>query len=154
MDVTLKALVAMGVMVLAGIQIFGPARTNPESAPAQALRAKVPVPAHIDAVLSRSCKDCHSNETRWPWYSYVAPGSWIVVGDVNNGRDHMNLSDWHYTPEEGSDLLDKVCKQIKRHRMPLPQYTWLHRDSKLSDDEIKQLCSWANDASDRLMPSH
>lgn len=144
----------MGIIVLAGIQVFGPARTNPQTAPTQALRSKVPVPPHIDAIFSRSCRDCHSNETRWPWYSHIAPISWAVVGDVNAGRDQMNFSDWRYSPEEGADLLDSLCKQVKRHRMPLPQYTWLHWNAKLSDDEIKQLCAWASDAAERLIPSH
>jgi hypothetical protein len=144
----------MGLIVLAGIQMFGPARTNPQTAPAQALAAKVPVPDHVRTVLQRSCMDCHSNETRWPWYSRVAPISWAVVGDVNQGRDHMNLSEWTYTPEEGADLLDNVCRQIKRRKMPLTGYTWMHWDSKLSDEEIKQVCAWANDSADRLVASH
>jgi hypothetical protein len=152
--VTLKALLGLGLIVLAGIQIFGPARTNPAIAPTQALSAKVPIPDRVQTVLRRSCMDCHSNETQWPWYSYIAPVSWGVVGDVNNGRDHMNMSDWHYTPEEGADLLDGMCKQVKRRRMPLTAYAWMHRDSRLSDAEVKELCAWANDAAEVLVPSH
>lgn len=151
---TLKALFGLGLLVLAGIQMVGPARTNPPSAPAQALSAKVPIPDHVQAVLARSCADCHSNQTRWPWYAYVAPVSWGVIGDVNNGRDHMNLSDWRYSPEEGADLIDGICKQVKRRRMPLSMYLWMHGDAKLTDDEIKQVCAWTKDAADQLMPSH
>jgi hypothetical protein len=150
----LRGLLAMGVVVLAGIQFFGPARTNPATAPAQAVSAKMPVPENVHAVLKRSCWDCHSNETQWPWYSHVAPMSWAVVGDVNEGRDHLNFSNWRYTSEEGADLLDKVCKQIKKGKMPLPSYTWIHRSAKLSDTEIKLLCTWANDSADRLVASH
>lgn len=151
---TLKALLGLGLIVLAGIQIFGPARTNPATTPAQALSAKVPIPDHLQTVLRRSCMDCHSNETQWPWYSYVAPVSWGVVGDVNNGRDHLNMSDWRYSPEEGADLLDGMCKQVKRRRMPLTAYAWIHRGSRLSDQEVKELCKWANDAAEVLVPSH
>jgi hypothetical protein len=152
--VTLKVILGVGLIVLAGIQVVGPARTNPPTAPSQALSAKVPIPDHVQAVLSRACLDCHSNQTRWPWYSHIAPVSWGVIGDVNEGRDHMNLSDWHYTPEEGADLLDGICKQIKRRRMPLTAYTWMHWDAKLSDDDIKRVCAWANEASERLVASH
>jgi len=152
--VTLKALLGVGFIVLAGIQLFGPARTNPQIVPAHTLAAKVPIPDHIQAVLTRSCGDCHSNATRWPWYSRVAPVSWAVVGDVNQGRDHMNLSDWNHTPEEGADLLDGICRQIKRRRMPLTGYTWMHWDAKLSDEEIKQVCTWANDSAEQLVASH
>jgi hypothetical protein len=150
---TVKVLFGLGLIVLAGIQIFGPARTNPSTTPAQALSAKVPIPDRVQAVLARSCVDCHSNQTHWPWYSYVAPVSWGVIGDVNNGRDHMNLSDWTYTPEEGADLLDGICKQVKRRRMPLTMYSWMHPVSKLSDDDVKALCAWSNDAAEQL-PSH
>jgi Haem-binding domain len=152
--VTLKALLGVGLLVLAGIQVFGPARTNPPSSPGNALSAKVPIPDHVQKVLSRSCADCHSHETHWPWYSYVAPVSWGVVGDVNNGRDHMNMSDWRYAPEEGAELIDGMCKQVRRRRMPLTAYTWMHRDAKLSDEEIKQVCAWTKDAADQLVPSH
>jgi Haem-binding domain len=152
--VTLKALLAVGIVVLAGIQMVGPARTNPPIAPGQALAAKVPVPDHIHTVLKRSCMDCHSNETEWPWYSHIAPVSWGVIGDVNNGRDHLNMSNWRYSPEEGAELLDGMCKQVKRHRMPLTAYTWMHAGSKLTDDEIKQVCAWANDSAERLVASH
>ena len=80
--------------------------------------------------------------------------SWGVVGDVNNGRDHLNMSDWRYTPEEGAELLDGMCKQVKRRRMPLTAYTWMHSGVKLSDEEIKQVCAWANDSAERLVASH
>jgi uncharacterized membrane protein len=152
--VSLKALLGVGLIVLAGIQLFGPARTNPQTAPAQALAARVPVPDHVQSVLRRSCMDCHSNETRWPWYSYIAPMSWAVVGDVNQGRDHLNLSDWKSTPEEGADLMDSVCRQIKRRKMPLSSYLYVHWDAKLTDEEIKQVCAWTDEAAEKLMASH
>jgi hypothetical protein len=152
--VTLKAVLGLGLLMLAGIQMLGPARTNPPLSPANALAAKVQIPDHVQKVLSRSCADCHSHETTWPWYSYVAPVSWAVIGDVNNGRDHMNLSDWHYSPEEGAELIDGICKQVRRKRMPLTAYTWMHRGSRLSDDEIKQVCAWSKDAAEQLVPSH
>jgi len=150
----LRGLLATAIIVLAGMQFFGPARTNPATTPAQALAAKIAVPDDIHAVLKRSCWDCHSNETQWPWYAHVAPMSWGVIGDVNEGRDHLNFTDWHYSPEEGADLLDGICKQIKRKRMPLPSYTWIHWGAKLSDAEIKRLCTWANDSAERLVASH
>ena len=151
---TLKAVLGLGLLVLAGIQLMGPARTNPAIAPAQTLASKVQIPDDVQKVLARSCADCHSHETHWPWYSYVAPVSWGVIGDVNNGRDHMNLSDWHYTPEEGAELIDGICKQVRRKRMPLTAYTWMHGDSKLSDAEIKVVCAWSKDAAEQLVPSH
>jgi hypothetical protein len=145
---------AIAVLVLAGLQFVGPARTNPPVAPSLVLAAQVPVPVDVHTVLKRSCWNCHSNETVWPWYAYVAPVSWRVVADVNAARDQVNFTEWRHSPEEGADLLDSLCQQVKRHRMPLWSYTRIHRDAALSDQEIKQLCAWARDAADRLVASH
>jgi len=143
---TLLVLVALLVIV----QFVGPRRTNPPSDPAVSLKRKAPIPANVDAILTRSCRNCHSNETVWPWYSYVAPISWSVISHVNEGRDHFNLSDWTHTSEEGADLMDNVCREIRRGKMPIPSYTWIHRDARLSDADKKILCRWAADAADAL----
>jgi uncharacterized membrane protein len=152
--VTLKVVLGVALLVLVGIQFFGPARTNPASSPTQALAAKVSVPDDVQKVLARSCADCHSHATHWPWYSYVAPVAWGVIGDVNNGRDHLDMSDWRYSPEEGAELIDGICKQVRRRRMPLTAYLWMHRDAKLTDEEIKLVCAWSKDAAEQLVPSH
>jgi hypothetical protein len=149
-----RALLVAAVVVLAGLQFVGPARTNPRRTPSSALAAKVTVPDDVNKVLKRSCWNCHSSETVWPWYSYVAPISWRVIDDVNEARKQMDLTDWRYSPEEGADLLDGICQQIKRHRMPLPLYTRIHGDARLSDEEIRRVCAWAGDAADRLVASH
>ena len=94
--------------------------------------------------MKRSCADCHSNQTVWPWYSYVAPVSWLVEKDVRRGREHMNLSRWSdYTPQEQQKLLADVATVLKNREMPLPQYALIHRDAKLSDAEIDILYRWA-----------
>ena len=76
--------------------------------------------------------------------------SWSVISHVNEGREHFNLSDWTHTSEEGAELLDSVCKEVRRGRMPVPSYTWIHRDAVLSDADKKVLCRWAADAADAL----
>jgi hypothetical protein len=141
-------LVALAIVTLA--QLVGPARTNPATNPTRRLTNYVKIPADVDAILTRSCNNCHSNETRWPWYAYVAPMSWSVIGHVRNGRDHLNFSAWPSSPEEGIDLLDSVCQEVKRKRMPLASYTWMHWDAALSDADRKVLCRWANRAADDL----
>jgi hypothetical protein len=141
-------LVTGAVLVVA--QFVGPRRTNPVTDPAKTLARKTSIPPDVDAILTRSCRNCHSNETRWPVYSYVAPVSWSVVGHVNQGREAMNLSEWTYTADEGADLLDGVCRQVRRGSMPVPSYTWIHRDAKLSDADKKALCRWSADAADAL----
>src|SRR5687767_12229671 len=93
-------LTALAVLVLA-IQFVRPARTNPATDPAATLHAQTAVPPDVAAILERSCRDCHSNGTRWPWYSNVAPVSWWVIDHVNHGRSHFNFSEWaKYNHEE------------------------------------------------------
>jgi hypothetical protein len=145
-----RALIVFGVAFVA-VQFVGPGRTNPATDPAKTLRRKAPIPAQVDAILTRSCRNCHSNETAWPWYAYVAPMSWGVIGHVNEGREHLNLSNWTHTAEEGADLLDSMCREARRGKMPLPSYTWIHRSARLSDADKKQLCRWTSDAADALM---
>ena len=102
------------------------------------------LPPQAIAVLNRSCMDCHSNRTVWPWYSYIAPMSWLIERDVRAGRDHLNLSEWdRYSLKEQTKLLADVASVVKNHEMPLPQYLLLHRDAKLSDAETDPLYQWA-----------
>jgi hypothetical protein len=145
-----RALIVFGATFVVA-QFVGPARTNPVTDPAKTLHHKAPIPAPVDAILARSCRNCHSNETRWPWYSYVAPVSWAVVRDVNEGRAHLNLSEWTHTSEEGADLLDTMCREARRGTMPIRSYTWIHRSAVLSDADKKLLCRWTADAADALM---
>jgi hypothetical protein len=86
--------VAALFLVLLAAQFVRPARTNPRTDPSRTLAAVHPMPAAVASAFDRACRDCHSNETRWPWYSHVAPVSWFVIDHVNHGRSHFNSSDW------------------------------------------------------------
>ncbi len=87
------------------------------------------------ALMERACFDCHSNETKWPAYAYVAPGSWLVAHDVNEGRDEFNLSDWANNPAEGEDMIES----IQKGQMPMPIYLPLHPEARLTATEKEQL---------------
>ena len=94
------------------------------------------IPPEVAAVLRRSCMDCHSNQTTWPWYSYVAPVSWLVERDVHGGRDRLNLSEWREYPlKQRQKLLADIATVVKNREMPLPQYVTVHRHAGLSDAE-------------------
>jgi len=134
----------MAVLAIVG-QVFQPARTNPPVDPARTLYASVQVPAEVRTILDRSCRDCHSNDTVWPWYASVSPMSWLVVGHVNEGREHLSFSDW--TPSGHHSLnerLEDMCKEVRGGEMPLTSYTLLHREAKLSSDDVGILCAWTD----------
>jgi hypothetical protein len=91
--------------------------------------------AHSRDIARTSCYDCHSNETDWPAYSYVAPASWLVRRDVDEGRDKLNFSRW----DEDQGELDKVVDQVERGKMPPDNYTRIHGSAKLTEEEKRVL---------------
>ena len=94
--------------------------------------------------IERSCQNCHSEKTEWPWYSYVAPLSWMIENDVQRARSHMNLSRWNgYNAEQQQEILSKMSVLVRNRAMPLPRYLLLHPESKLSDAEVAYLYQWA-----------
>lgn len=108
-------------------------------------------PPEVAHIFERACQNCHSERTEWPWYSYVAPMSWMIEKDVNTGRSHMNLSHWQdYTVEEQIDLLTRLAVQVRNRKMPLPKYLKIHPEARLSDDDLQQLDSWAHRERKRL----
>ena len=139
--------VLLGVAYLAS-QFLRPQYTNRPVDPAKELRA----PANVQAILDRSCADCHSNKTKWPWYSNISPISWWLVDHVGHGRRDFSLSDFNtYTPERAAHKMEEVCEQVEGGHMPLPSYLWLHRDAKLSDAEKQTLCAWSKAEQQRIL---
>ena len=139
-----RLLLALAALVVLA-QIFQPARTNPPIIESRTLKAHVEIPQPVQAILERACSDCHSNRTVWPWYSHVAPLSWFVVDDVNQGRRHLNFTDWEAqrNPQEASEHLGLICKELKTGAMPLFSYRLVHPKSRLSEQEIHQVCLWS-----------
>lgn len=84
----------------------------------------------------RACRDCHSNETVWPWYSNVAPVSWLVTRDVNHGREHLNVSDWNRAEEHHGE---EAAEMVEKDYMPLWFYLPLHPEAQLSPEDKKRL---------------
>lgn len=134
-------------------QLSRPARTNPATDPSLELESRVQVSPQVSSILDRSCRDCHSNKTRWPWYSNVAPVSWFVINHVNEARENLNFSEWgRYKPSDAEGTLRQICKEVKAGAMPLSSYTPLHPGSKLSADDVKVLCDWTAAERARLFP--
>jgi hypothetical protein len=98
-------LLAVGFVAM---QCRYPAHTNPAFSPGQTMETMIATPPDVHAILRRACADCHSDETNWPWYSYVAPTSWFVVGHVNHGRRFINMSTWVRPGKEPVDSIDRL----------------------------------------------
>jgi hypothetical protein len=101
-------------------------------------------PPETEKILRTSCFDCHSNETKWPWYSRVAPASWLVARDVNEGREHLNFSEWNrLPPADRAEHAEEIAETVTENEMPLWFYVPLHRDAALTTAERATLMSWA-----------
>lgn len=149
----LKPALLVLVVALIAAQFFRPDRTAAPIDPSQVMTASVAVPAPVDALLHRACYDCHSNETRWPWYTQVAPVSWILAKHVRDGRDELNFSVWgSYQPRRQAHKLTEICDQVTAGSMPLRAYTVLHRDTSLSPADVEALCTWAKTAATTITP--
>ena len=142
----LKATSVLLVLIFAGAQFVRPERVNPPAAAGQSLEEQERVPDEVAVVLKRSCMDCHSNRTDWPWYSNVAPVSWFVTDHVKHGRRYLNFSRWGaYDRRDRIDHLNAICKTVKSGVMPLDSYTLIHRSAQLTPADVKTLCAWAGE---------
>lgn len=134
----MRRLALVTAIAFAVAQIIPVARTNPPAT------AEIAAPIEIDGLLQRACYDCHSNETRWPWYAQVAPASWLVAWDVRHARTHLNFSTWgELSPEKRRDKLEELVEMIAEDEMPLWYYRPLHPDARLTRSERDQLIAWA-----------
>lgn len=125
-------------VALLGAQLIPVPRTNPP------VELDMPAPPEVKAILKASCYDCHSNETVWPWYSRVAPVSWLVSNDTEEGRSRLNFSTWNqFTPEQQSALLAAAMKQIRSGEMPPWFYTIKHMEGRITPEKLATLEAWA-----------
>ena len=114
------------LLVLLGIQFIPVKKTNP------IITQDIQAPAEVKNILRNSCYNCHSNETKWPWYSNFAPISWMIINDVDDARNKMNFSTWNKISFEKKEELKKdLWDEVRQEDMPPTLYTYVHPESKL-----------------------
>jgi hypothetical protein len=148
-----KRLKIIGVLVLLAIialQLTNPSHQNPPVLAGHDLLASNAPPPAIAAYLKNSCYDCHSFETKWPWYSYVAPVSWLVARDVNAARGNLNFSDWpHDDPGRARKRWRHIAEVVENAEMPPSNFTSMHAESRLDEKQRAELAKWAKGEADR-----
>lgn len=134
----LFGVIALLVVVFVLIQFVPVDRSNPP------VESDIPTPPEVKAILKRACYDCHSNETMWPWYSRIAPFSWILARDVHEGRAELNFSTWdRYSTKEQVKKMKKSWEEVQEGEMPPWYYLPVHRDASLSEADRQVLRTWA-----------
>ena len=140
----LKIIALVLVFGFVVIQFYRPDRTNLPVVQAETLEATTQVSENVAAILKRSCSDCHSNETIYPWYSNISPFSWLLADHIEEGRRELNYSVWNtYSAKKKRHKFEEICEQITSGEMPHNQYLWLHADAQLSEEDKKIVCDWA-----------
>jgi len=137
------------VAVFAAAQLVPVPRSNPP------VEQEVDAPPEVRAVFERSCYDCHSHATRWPWYSRVAPASWLLAYDVAEAREHLNFSTWgRYDPEERAEHREEIAEVLGEGEMPPWFYLPLHPGARLSDADLASVRGWTGGSDGQRHEDH
>jgi hypothetical protein len=148
MRVLKAALVSFAVLF--AIQLIPVSHSNPPEA------SNPEAPAAIVRLLMHACYDCHSNQTRWPWYSFIAPASWLVSRHVAEARQRLNFSEWEAyasDPDTASHKLAEIADQVASRKMAPWYYRAMHRDARLNPAERQALIRWARASSAAMKSS-
>ena len=139
----LKYIALAVAVVFLVLQIFQIDKTNAAVNANETIESVTSVPPDVKIILGKACNDCHTNTTRYPWYSYIQPNGWFLKNHIDDGRRHLNLSIFAtYEAKKQKKKLEEICEQVESGEMPLPSYTWIHREAVLTDSEKKALCDW------------
>jgi hypothetical protein len=140
-----------GVPTALLLQLANPAHPKLQATPGHDVFAGSTAPPEIVTLVRNACYDCHSSETKWPWYSYVAPVSWFVVGHVNDAHEALNFSEWpHDNPQRARKKWKHVGDEVESGDMPLRSYTWMHPKSRLNAQQRDELVKWTRSEAERL----
>ena len=147
----IRRAIYLGIPLALLLQFTNPAHVKPQVTPGHDVFAAATTPPEVVTLFRNACYDCHSSETEWPWYSYVAPVSWFVVGHINDARRALNFSDWpHDNPQRARKKWSHVGDEVESGDMPLSSYTWMHAKARLSAQQREQLIKWAKAEAQRL----
>lgn len=139
----LKVLLLLLLAAFIVIQFWRIDKSNPEFDQSMDLISMTNPPTEVAQMLRSACYDCHSNETIWPWYSNMAPTSWMLEQHVEDGRDNINFSYWgEFDAEDKIYILEEMIEEIEEAEMPLPGYLITHSDAKLSEAQTQLLIDW------------
>lgn len=147
--ITISILGLLVVFVI--IQFFQPKKNNiaPDS---NHLFNSTQLPSDIKTIFQNACLDCHSNQTTYLWYHKIAPVSWVINSDINDGKEELNLSEWEQLSViDKISKLNKICREVKNDKMPLKAYVFMHKKARLTEEQRAALCTWSEKLSEELI---
>ena len=146
MKKTIRKILLVAAVLFLLIQIYQPARNSDKGQVSSShFERSYTIPSGVQSILQNSCYDCHSNNTDYPWYSYVQPVRILLEDHIKKGKEELNFSEWgNYSQRKQRNKLNGMAQQIKENEMPLPYYTIIHKNTVLSEKQKKGLITWIN----------
>jgi hypothetical protein len=139
----LRKLLLLLLIVFIVIQFFRPKKNISEGPQPNNIAAAYPVPENVKVILAKACDDCHSNNTRYPWYNNIQPVAWWLNDHVQEGKGDLNFDEFTtYRLRKQYNRLEQTKELVDKGEMPLKSYTWIHKDAILTDQEKQALYSW------------
>lgn len=133
------------------IQFFHPKKNKSSGPQANYIGNAFTVPEDVKNIMAKACMDCHSNNTRYPWYSYVQPVHWWLNKHINKAKKEINFDEYANRPLRFQyKKMEEVAEQVKEGKMPLNSYLWVHKDAKLTKEEKEKIINWATSIQDSL----
>jgi len=139
----LKKILYALLLIVIIIQFYRPEKNISTEIPITDFLTVTKANDDISSLIKSSCYDCHSNNTKYPWYAEVSPLSWWISGHVDHGKEELNFSEWStYSEKRKSKKLKEMIEEVEERKMPLDSYLPMHPEAKLSDQQIDQLVNW------------
>lgn len=135
------------MIILIAMQFYRPDKNTAQGDYVAAFEAETQPSTEVKQILKTACYDCHSANTEYPWYNNIAPVSYWLANHIEDGKRHLNFSDWaNYDNKKKDHKLEEVIEEVNEGKMPLNEYTWTHADADLSSEQINALVTWAKTA--------
>ncbi len=147
----LKIILLVLFIFFIGIQFIRPVRNISGQVLSTDITKTVPVPDKVGDIFKNSCNDCHSNNTRYPWYVNIEPAGWMLANHIKEGKGNLNLSEFgNYSKRKQANKLRAIAKSINDGSMPISSYTLMHTDAKLSTEDKKLITDWVTAVKDSM----
>lgn len=149
-----KRILLVLLVIFLVMQAFRPAKNSSNDTSGDISKSYV-LPENVKIILAKACNDCHSNNTRYPWYAEVQPVSWWLSDHVKDGKRHLNFNEFDkYKIARQYEKLEECIKEVKEGGMPLPSYTWIHKEAILTNEEKEILYNWCEVLRDSIKATY
>ena len=139
-----KKIALVLLVILIAMQFYRPEKNIAEKGHDMVFIAETKPQPELGTLLKQACYDCHSNNTVYPWYNNIAPVSYWLADHVNDGKKHLNFSDWEsYSIKKKDHKLEEVVEMVEDLEMPLNEYTWTHEEARLTEEQREAIIAWA-----------